>query len=278
MFFDYHVHSSFSNDCGYPMEDIILDAIDQGIEELAFADHVDYGLYDDWNCLNPHLNYDGDPALNVDYPAYFMELERMRAAYGSRIRIAAGLEFGIQTHTIPRYEKLFSAWPLDFVLLSVHQVGDLEFWYPDNPFMAGRAQQEYNDEYYEELYRCVCGFKNYSVLAHMDLIRRYDPAGPFPTERNRDIIAAILEQVIADGKGIEANTSGYRYGMGDLSPATDIIQLYRDLGGTVITVGSDSHRPEHLGSRVRETYDLLRSIGFRSIATFERMEPAFHAL
>ena len=112
----------------------------------------------------------------------------------------------------------------------------------------------------------------------MDLIRRYDPAGPFPTERNRDIIAAILEQVIADGKGIEANTSGYRYGMGDLSPATDIIQLYRDLGGTVITVGSDSHRPEHLGSRVRETYDLLRSIGFRSIATFERMEPAFHAL
>ena len=86
------------------------------------------------------------------------------------------------------------------------------------------------------------------------------------------------KQVIADGKGIEANTSGYRYGMGDLSPATDIIQLYSDLGGTGITVGSDSHRPEHLGSRVRETYDLLRSIGFRSIATFERMEPAFHAL
>ena len=88
----------------------------------------------------------------------------------------------------------------------------------------------------------------------------------------------ILEQVISDGKGIEANTSGYRYGMGDLSPATDIIRLYRDLGGTVITVGSDSHRPEHLGSRIRETYDLLRAIGFPYVATFERMEPTFHAL
>ena len=278
MLFDYHVHTDFSNDSSHLMEDAVREIIGLGDEGIAFTDHVDYGPYDDRDCPNPHVNYDGDLALNVDYPAYFTEIERLRRMYGERIRIAAGLEFGIQTHTIPLYEQLFSAWPLDFVLLSIHQVRDLEFWYPGNPFMEGRSQKEYNDEYYEELYRCARAYKHYSVLAHMDLIRRYDPAGPYPTEENRDIIAAILEQVISDGRGIEVNTSCFRYGIGDLTPSTDILELYRDLGGSIITVGSDSHAPGQTGAHIPEVYDRLRAMGFSTIATFERMEPTFHAL
>ena len=278
MYFDYHVHSDFSNDCDYPMEQVILDAIDHGIEELAFTEHVDYGPYDDWDCPNPHRNEQGDLALNVDYPRYFPRVTELAEKYSEKIAIKRGLEFGVQTHTIPRFEKLFHEWPLDFVLLSIHQVRDIEFWYDGNPFMAGRTQAEYNEDYYRELYEVVMSYDDYSVLGHMDLIRRYDPAGPYPTEKNRDIIAAILERVIATGHGIEVNTSCYRYGLSDLTPSTDILELYRDLGGTIVTVGSDSHRPEHLGAYIPQTYDTLRALGFSAIATYDRMQPVLHAL
>ena len=86
-------------------------------------------------------------------------------------------------------------------------------------------------------------------------------------------MAAILEQVIADGKGIEVNTSGIRYGMGDFHPARQVLELYRDLGGTIVTIGSDSHKPEHLGSYLRAAQAELAEIGFAGITTFRNMEP-----
>ena len=115
-------------------------------------------------------------------------------------------------------------------------------------------------------------FRDYSVLGHLDLIRRYDPFGDYPFACVRDLVAEILRRVIDDGKGIEVNTSGMRYGLGDFQPSRQVLELYRDLGGTVVTVGSDSHRPEHLGSYLRLAYRELRGLGFSSVWTFERGE------
>ena len=85
-------------------------------------------------------------------------------------------------------------------------------------------------------------FSGYSVLGRLDLIKRYDPEGVYPFENNRDVIAAILERAISDGKGIEVNTSSFRYGLSDLQPCTEILELYRDLGGRVLTIGADLER------------------------------------
>ena len=79
-----------------------------------------------------------------------------------------GLEFGMQVHTIPLYEKLFARYPFDFILLSVHQVEDKEFWNQD--FQRGRTREEFNRRYYEELLALVRRYRHYSVLAHPDLI------------------------------------------------------------------------------------------------------------
>lgn len=159
---------------------------------------------------------------------------------------------------------------LDFVICSIHQVGDLEFWNGD--FQRGRSQEEINCAYYEELLGVVECFRDYSVLGHLDLIRRYAPFGDYPFACVRDLVAEILRRVIDDGKGIEVNTSGMRYGLGDFQPSRQVLELYRDLGGTVVTVGSDSHRPEHLGSYLRLAYRELRELGFSSVWTFERGE------
>ena len=276
MLADYHVHTHFSDDSVYPMEQVVRDAIDRGLGELCFTDHVDYGVKADWDSGAEILYRHGEPLANVDYPRYVEEIRRLRGLYGDRITLKMGLEFGVQTHTIPQFEALFARYPFDFILLSIHQVEDKEFWTQD--FQRGRTQREYNERYYEELLGVVRAYKNYSVLGHMDLIKRYDEAGIYPFEKTKDLAAEILKVVIADGKGIEVNTSSHRYGLDDSMPSVRLLELYRDLGGTIVTIGSDSHAPEHLGAYIREAKDQLKALGFRSFCTYEKMEPVFHDL
>lgn len=283
MLADYHVHTVFSDDSVYPMEAVVQDALALGLDELCFTDHVDYGIKRDWDDprgVSVRAGGPGEPAeiplCNVDYPRYFQQIRQLQIQYAGRIRLKAGLEFGMQIHTIPQYQALSDRYPMDFVLLSVHQIEDKEFWTQE--FQQGRTQEEYNLRYYEELLALVQQYHGYSVLAHLDLIVRYDLQGRYPFEALRPILTEILRTVIADGKGIEVNTSCYRYGLHDLTPSRDILRLYRQLGGRILTFGSDSHKPEHLGAHLRETQQALRDLGFTEWCTFDAMQPVFHPL
>lgn len=229
MFADYHVHTEFSDDSVYPLLDVVRDAAGMGLEEICLTDHVDYGIKVDWDSGQEIRYRNGEPYANVDYPRYVSRIEEARRLYGDRIRVKLGLEFGMQVHTIPQYETLFRRYPFDFIILSVHQVEDKEFWTQD--FQRSKTQEEYNLRYYEELLSLVRQYKNYSVLGHVDLITRYDQAGEYPFEKVRPILTEIFRQVISDGKGIELNTSYHRYGLKDTTPARAILELYRELGG-----------------------------------------------
>lgn len=276
MFADYHVHTAFSDDSIYPMEQVVQDAISKKIDEICFTEHVDYGIKVDWDSGKEIVYRNGEPCANCNYPLYMKTIKQMKERYGNKITIKTGLEFGMQMHTIKLYEKLFSQYDLDFVLLSIHQVNDLEFWSQD--YQRGKTQKEYNEGYYDEMLRLVKSYKNYSVLAHMDLITRYDNDGVYSFEKIKNKITEILKIVISDGKGIELNTSSKRYGLSDSTPCRDILTLYYNLGGNIITIGSDSHKPEHLGAYIQEGKELLRSIGFTQYCTFEKMKPIFHSL
>lgn len=276
MFADYHVHTVFSDDSVYPMEDVVRDAIAMNMNEICFTDHVDYGIKEDWDSEKEIEYRDGEPYINVKYPDYIKEIERVKQLYGNEITIRTGLEFGVQTHTIPQYEALFHRYEFDFIILSIHEVGDREFWTQD--FQRGKTQQEYNERYYEEMLSVVKQYKQYSVLGHLDLITRYDLQGIYPFEKVRPLVEEILKIVIADGKGIEINTSYHRYGLKDTTPSVEILKLYRELGGTIITIGSDSHTPEHLGAYYEEALALLKELGFQQFCTFEKMKPVFHKL
>lgn len=219
-----------------------------------------------------------EPLANADYPAYFDKLRRMKEVYGDRICIRKGLEFGIQTTTIGQYDKLWERYKdeLDFVLLSMHQVDNKEFW--NQEFQRGRTQKEYNEAYYQEILNVMRQFRHYSVLAHLDLIVRYDRNGVYPFREVKDIVAAILEQAIRDGKGIELNTSSWHYGLADTQPSGDILRLYHDLGGRIITIGSDGHTTKYLGDHIKEAQEILKGTGFTQICTFDHMNPVFHDL
>ncbi|MCI9049817.1 MAG: histidinol-phosphatase HisJ family protein [Coprobacillus sp.] len=275
MFCDYHIHTNYSDDSQYLMEDLVLDALEMKMDEICFTDHVDYGIKKDWDEVEEIEYRDGMPFLNVNYPQYFQEISDLQMKYPNLV-MKKGMEFGVQVHTIPQYKTLFSKYPFDFIILSCHQVNNQEFWTQE--FQAGKTQKEYNEKYYQELLEIVKEYKDYSVLGHLDLITRYDELGVYDFENIKEIITQILKIVIADGKGIEVNTSSHRYGLNDLTPSRDILKLYKELGGKVITIGSDTHKHEHLGAYILETKKELKKLGFQYYCTFDQMKPIFHQL
>ena len=276
MLADYHVHTGFSDDSTYPLRQVALDAVRLNLDELCFTEHVDYGVKPEWNQPDGARFEDGRPVTNCPYVPYLDELDRVREDLRGKVALRAGLELGVQTSTIGENHALVRTLGerLDFVICSIHQVDNLEFWNGD--FQRGRTQEEIHRAYYEELLGVAERFRDYTVLGHLDLIRRYDPFGDYPFENVRDVVAEILRRVIENGKGIEVNTSGIRYGLDDFQPSRQVLELYRDLGGTVVTVGSDSHRPEHLGSYLRLAYRELAELGFEGVWTFERGEGTPH--
>lgn len=283
MYPDYHIHTAYSDDSEYPMEQVVLDAIGLGLTEICFTDHIDYGIKRDWDDPRGMLYRKGGPGepekmplANIDHPKYAAEIAGLKQRYADRITIKMGAEFGMQQHTVAQYQKLFGLYSYDFIILSVHQIQNQEFWTQD--YQHGKSQAEYNMGYYGEILALIQQYKNYSVLGHLDLIGRYDRAGIYPFEKRKEILAEILKNVIQDGKGIEANTSSYRYGLQDLTPSREILELYRDLGGCILTIGSDSHKKAHLGSHIPKTLELLKEMGFRQICTYQQMNPIFHKL
>ena len=287
MYADYHLHCEYSDDSNEPMENQIQKAITLGLDEMCFTDHVDYGIKRDWDdpegiIIRHAIEHGKEVDLvlaNVNYPKYFEALNMYQKKYASSISIKKGLEFGIQSITVDAYEKLYASYQddLDFILFSMHQVNNLEFWTQD--FQKGKTQKEYNDEYYKEIYQTMQIFHHYSCLAHLDLLARYDENGIYPFENEKDIIAEILKYAIRDGKGIEINTSSWKYGLKDTQPSRAILKLYKDLGGKIITVGSDAHETKYLASHIKDAYAILKNeIGINEICTFDHMQPIFHKI
>lgn len=261
MLADYHMHTNFSVDSTYEMEDAVKKAISLGINEICFTEHVDYGVNIDTNC---------------DYRAYIKEFERCKEKYKNDITLKLGIEFGMQVNTIDEFQEDFNKYDFDFVILSCHEVENKGFW--NQTFQIGKTQQEYNERYYEEILKVIKKYNDYSVLGHLDMIKRYDKVGIYPFEKVKDIVTEILVHVIKNKKGIEINTSSARYGLEDLTPSREILKLYRELGGTIITIGSDTHEEEHVGHHIPNVRKELKKLGYKQFCTFEKMKPIFHDL
>ena len=261
MLADYHLHTSFSEDSNCSMEDYIKRALEIGVEELCFTDHIDYGTKYTFSC---------------DCDKYYKNFIRYKEIFKDKINLKFGIEFGLQAHHIDYFQKIFEKYPFDFVILSFHLIDDKDLW--SGEFQRGKTQDEYNRKYYEEMLKTVQLYKNYSVLGHMDLMRRYDSNGEYPFEKTKDIIESILKQIISDNKGIEVNTSSFRYKLNGLMPSVEILKFYYNLGGKIITIGSDSHNVNHLGYKINYIKDILKEIGFKEFVTYDKLEPKFWKL
>ncbi len=261
--FDYHVHTSFSSDCDIEMSKMIDSALDKGFSEIAITDHIDYDY--------PDSHFD----FSLDFKGYQQSLEDYYKAYRNKIRVVKGLEIGIQKHIIKECQNTIMDYPYDFVICSLHgaQKKDLH----NGDFFKDKKIQEAYLDYYTYMYHCLKMFKSYNVVGHLNLIDRYRKYmnGPIEYSVYSDLIEDILKMIITDGKGIEINTSSFRYNMEVLSPTMEMLQHYKELSGEIITLGSDAHTPDYVGYKFDYIYDLLKNMGFKYITTFKNMIPEF---
>lgn len=260
--FDYHIHSDFSADCETKMEKTIERAIEIGLKEICFTDHIDYDYPDkDW-------------VFEFDLQAYDKKVKEIQEKYQKEIVIRKGVEIGVEPRLLHRYEKLMEEESFDFVICSMHSTEEKDLH--SGNFFNGKTVDEAYRVYYEELLECIKRFKRFSILGHLDLVKRYT------TEKSsndfHEVIREIFAEIIPAGKGIELNTSGYRYGLEGGMPSPDILSLYKECGGEILTLGSDSHVTETLAYKFKESLELLESIGFKYITTFEKGEPVFHSI
>ena len=260
---DYHMHTNYSSDSDATVESMIEKAISLGLKEIAITDHLDYQYPD------PEF-----PFL-LDYDAYTAKINDMKQKYDGKIIIRKGVEFGLQAHIKKETDDFYKNGTFDFVIGSTHCVKGLELY--GNYFYNGKTQHNAYLEYFEDLYNNVKIYDCFNVYGHMDYVNRY---GNYDN-RNlnyiefREIIDEILKLLIKKDKGIELNTSGIKYGLGYIHPKIEIIKRYKELGGEIITIGSDAHSPEYVASHIKDAYEILRNVGLKAFTIFEKQQPYF---
>lgn len=260
---DYHVHSNFSDDCTrQPLIQACEAALAKGINEIAFTEHVD-------------IDYPiekGD--FQLDYENYSKQIEKARSLFPN-LTILKGLELGMQATIDFKMESYLREHKFDFVLGSIHTVDGLELHGGD--FSLGKDSSEAIRGYFEAVLLCLKSFANFHVLAHLDLIRRYiDTKIPCTCYKPYyELIDEIFNIIIDKGIGLEINTSGWRYGVGDFLPGKQLLERYKYLGGEIITFGSDAHRHEQLGYKFNEAYILAKEVGFTHYAYYRQGKPDF---
>lgn len=258
---DFHSHSKFSFDSAAEPELNIKTAISIGLKALCFTDHMDY----ESNILGEDIEFAPE--------AYFEELLELREKYSRDLEILIGVEVGLQPHLSERIENLLNSHPFDYVIGSVHSVRYNDIY--KDPLRHEISAEEMYDSYYKEMLEDVVKTKSFNTLGHIDYIDRlYKNTGLIPGfEVHKELIAEILKQLIERGRGIEVNTSGMRYGVGYYHPKIEVLKLYRDLGGELITLGSDSHKSEFIGENCFEAAELLKSLGYKYVFKYRNRTP-----
>ena len=276
---DSHVHTSFSTDSDTPMEMMLQAARDKGLHSVCFTDHMDYG----------YPGQEKEPVFLFEPADYFLELQRLQSV-SALPDIRFGIELGLRPDITKRCRKLTDEWPFDFVIGSTHMVDGWDPYYPE--YWEGRTEREGLRRYYEATLENLQSGFNFDVYGHIDYIIRYTPTQKEYRSRgvlceeymdsvlasSFDIIDEILRILIQSGRGIEINTAGLKYGLGHPNPHERILKRYRELGGELLSVGSDAHRPEHLAYEFDKVPELLLSCGFRYYTEYRQRKPEQIAL
>lgn len=264
---DYHLHSSFSGDSKEDMEVMIQQGIQLGLKRMCFTEHMDM----DFNYAKPEEA--GMFELNTD--SYLFDLIKYKEKYADRIAVSFGVELGIQPHLSKEIAGYAKAYDFDFIIASSHMCSGKDLYYPY--FYEGRSSEEAYREYFEAILDNLNTISDYDVYGHLDYVVRYGPDKDkdYSYDKYKDIIDKILNHLVGHEKGIEINTGGISYGLKELNPCTDIVTRYRQLGGEIITVGSDAHSQERIGEGFGRAEEILKKCGFRYYTVFERRMPEY---
>jgi histidinol-phosphatase (PHP family) len=257
---DYHMHSIFSTDAASTINEMCQSAIKSGIKEIAITDHFEPTTED--------IMY-----LAYDQKGYWAEITKAKQQFRGKLKIKLGVELG-QPHIFQKGSNaVLEDFPYDYVLASAHKIAD------------GRDMSEIDYasitiedacSFYLKQLDMLLDWENFDCIAHLDLIKRYSTATygkNLSLNCQHELLTQVLKKVIRKGKGIEINTSGLRQTPKETMPGLDVVALYHELGGEILTLGSDAHRAEDVGKGIQEAIILAKDAGFRFITVFNERKP-----
>lgn len=273
---DCHTHTYCSPDSDAPLGAMISRAEELGLSAYAVTDHIEL-------CRFYPQGFYAAQARNAEdffdyaarYEASMQQNQIAKDLYRGKMQLICGIEMGEPNADFALADSLLQDKRLDFVIASLHELPNrLDFYFLDYRTEDVNALL---DDYFTELLR-ICQWGKFDVLGHLTYPLRYivGDSGLHPDmTRWRDCIAECLKAVIKNGRGIELNTSGYRQKYGMPFPHAEYLGLYKDLGGTILTLGSDAHCPEDVGGGIAEGAALAKECGFDRVCYFLRHEPHF---
>ena len=177
----------------------------------------------------------------------------------------------------PELSEMLKSRPFDFVIGSVHFVDGFDPY--DREYWIDKTEREAYVGYLERILECIRIHDSFDVLGHLTYVSRsvYNPTKNLLEYRDySEICDEIFNTLIKKDKGIEINTSG-KSALGVLLPSRDFVKRFRELGGKIITVGSDAHSPERVGQHISEALALAKDV-FGYVCTFNNREPIFNRL
>ena len=260
--FDFHMHTRVSFDGHATGEQMALAAKKTGLKEICFTDHIDYDPLEQMG------------VMAFDTEAYNNEYDDLDVP---GLLIRRGMEFGMTVDNRAQFREDLNRRHFDFVLGSIHFVDDLDVYFP--PYWAGKTVFQAERRYLETTLDCVRLHDDFDVLAHLTYIgkaRHHIDPRSVPYGEHREIIEEILKTLVVKGKGLEINTSG-KDRCGGFLPTEDYVRRFKELGGEIVTIGTDSHDTDRVGQYSFEVCDMLKDI-FGYVCTFEDRKPIFHKL
>lgn len=273
---DMHMHTWFSTDSEAGPRDMADEAVRKGLKTICFTDHFD----------KDDLEWGEEGIFDVD--AYFVEMQKLQEEYAGKLNIRIGIELGLRTYLKDYYEELTKKYPFDFVIGSVHNVPYKKDAEGNILYTDPAAEKLFTDRTDKEAYRLMMEttLENvrtsdcFQTLGHLDYVVRYGKSREkeYSYTDYADIIDEILKLLIEKEKGLEVNSAGLKYGLPFAHPHPDVLKRYRELGGEIITIGADAHKPEHIAYDFAKAEEILKSCGFKYYTEFFEQKPVFKQL
>lgn len=273
---DMHMHTWFSTDSEACPCDMADEAVRKGLKTICFTDHFD----------KDDLEWGEEGIFDMD--AYFVEMQKLQEEYAGKLNIRIGIELGLRTYLKDYYEELTKKYPFDFVIGSVHNVPYKKDAEGNILYTDPAAEKLFTDRTDKEAYRLmmettlenVRTSECFQTLGHLDYVVRYGKSREkeYSYTDYADIIDEILKLLIEKEKGLEVNSAGLKYGLPFAHPHPDVLKRYRELGGEIITIGADAHKPEHIAYDFAKAEEILKSCGFKYYTEFSKQKPVFKQL
>ena len=266
-FIDAHTHTTFSSDSKMLISEAVDAALKQNLAGIAFSDHFDYKYTD---------HYD---EFQFDFNEYFEIMSYWREKMLGKLDIYYAVEVGFQPYqdVYNEIEKRLKGFDFDYVIGSTHLMNGKDPYY--GTFYSDHTETAKINAYRECL-ECIwenlCMYDDFDALGHFDYHTRYAPFADsrFYYRDFPDELDSILKHLVSNGKALEINTKTYVKNPID----TGILKRYKELGGELITIGSDAHSPEFVGLEFKYFADIIKSCGFDYLAFYKKRTPVLYKI